>query len=73
MEVELPYTKEQRALFNAAAHDPEIAREHGMSGREAGRLADEANRLKRQGKEKRASLPPGVIDLESVFNPCKGA
>ena len=45
----MPYTPKQRRFFNAAAHDPEIAREHDMSGREAGKLADEANKLKKRG------------------------
>lgn len=64
----MPYTKEQRALFNAAANDPEIAREHGMSHREAGELADEANKLKKEGHEKRASTnDSSFIDLAPVF------
>lgn len=59
----MPYTEKQRKLFNAAAHDPEIARERGMSGGEAGKLADEANKLKKEGKEKQASF----IDLRPTF------
>ena len=59
----MPWTKQQRKLFNAAAHDPEIAREHDISGREADKLADEANRLKKEGKEKHSSF----IDLRPVF------
>lgn len=39
----MPYTKKQRALFNAADHDPKIAKEHGMSTHEAKKLAEEAN------------------------------
>ena len=68
----MPWTEKQRRLFNAADHDPSIAREHGMSGREAGKLADEANRMKKQGKEKpaaKAALPDGVIDLSPVLDP----
>lgn len=70
----MPYTEKQRKLFNAAEHDPDIAREHGMSGRTAGKLADEANELKGEGKEKKpkhAGLPPGVevIDLSHVYAP----
>lgn len=34
-----------------------------MSGGEAGKLADEANKLKKEGKEKKASF----IDLRSSF------
>jgi hypothetical protein len=63
----LPYTEKQRALFNAAAHNKDIARERGMSGGEAGKLADEANKLKKEGKEKKASF----IDLTQVFDPLK--
>lgn len=59
----MPYTEKQRKLFNAMANDPEIAREHGTSGREAGKLADEANRLKKEGREKKASF----IDLRPAF------
>lgn len=64
----MPYTPKQRRLFNAMAHDPDIAREHGTSNSEARKLADEANKLKRQGKEKRASF----IDLSETFGvkPC---
>lgn len=62
----MPWTKQQRKLFNAAAHDPEIAREHDISGREADKLADEANRLKKEGKEKKEKHD-SFIDLQSVF------
>ena len=61
----MPWTEGQRKLFNAAAHDPEIAREHGMSRRKAGRLADEANKLKNEGKEKASAVK--AIDLTPVF------
>jgi hypothetical protein len=56
-----PFTPAQRRLFNAAAHDKDIAAEHGMSGREAGKLADEANKLKGEGKEKK---PASKSDIE---------
>jgi len=39
----MPYTKKQRALFNAAANDPKIAKANGMSQHEAKKLAEEAN------------------------------
>jgi hypothetical protein len=64
MEAAMPYTKEQRALFHAAEEDPEIAQEHGMSQREAGKLADEADKLKKKGREKHSSF----IDLAPVFD-----
>ena len=71
----MPWTEKQRRLFDAAAHDPAIAREHGMSGRTAGKLADEANRMKREGREKPPAkkaeppLPDGVVDLTPVLGP----
>lgn len=51
----MPYTASQRKLFNAAAHDKKIAREHGMSSKEAKKLANEANKLAGEGKEKPSS------------------
>jgi hypothetical protein len=68
----MPWTEKQRRLFDAAAHDPAIAREHGLTPAGAGKLADEANRMKREGREKPARkaeppLPPGVVDLSPVF------
>lgn len=61
----IPYTKEQRRLFHAAEENPDVAREHGMSRREAGKLADEADRLKKEGREHPAAK--SVIDLEPVL------
>lgn len=68
----MPWTEKQRRLFDAAAHDPAIAREHGLTPAGAGKLADEANRMKREGREKPARkaeppLPPGVVDLSPVL------
>ena len=70
----MPYTKEQRALFNAAANDPRTAERHGMSHKEARRLANEANKLKGEGREKKsAETEPACcgaksfIDLSPVF------
>lgn len=60
----MPYNQAQRKLFNAEAHDPEIAREHGTSHAEATKLADEANKLKKEGREKHSST---FIDLTPVF------
>jgi hypothetical protein len=62
----MPYTEQQRKLFHAAEENPEVAREHGMSRREAGKLADEADRLKRQGREK-AAKGIGFVDLTPVL------
>lgn len=59
-----PYTEQQRKLFHAADEDPEVAERHGMSQREAGQLANEADDYARRGKEKKAT---GFIDLSSIF------
>lgn len=59
----MPYTPEQRRLFHAAAESKEVAREHGMPQGEAKKLADEADKLKKDGKEKAA----GFIDMRHVF------
>lgn len=58
----MPYTEEQRKLFHEAAENPDVARQHGLSRREAQKLADEADRLAREGREKKAS-----IDLEPIL------
>jgi len=63
-----PYTPAQRRLFNAAAHDPEIRRRKGISRDDASDLADEANRLAREGKEKKKKAK-SFIDLTPVFYP----
>jgi hypothetical protein len=66
----VPWTEEQRKLFNAAAGNKEIARQHGLAPGEARTLADEANKLKGENKEKKASdieVPMGVIDLRPVW------
>ena len=58
----MPWTKKQERLFRAAEHDPAIAREHGLSPRRAGDLADEAARLRKAEPPR-----PGVIDLTPVL------
>jgi len=64
----MPYTDEQRRLFNAAAHDPDIARQHGMTRGEADKLAAEANKLKKEGREKSAkSIGASMIDLTEAY------
>ena len=60
----MPWTEEQRKLFNAAAHDKEIAEQHGMTQAGARKLADEANRLSSEGKEKAV---PNFIYLGDVW------
>ena len=52
------------------SESPEVAREHGTSTREAHRLADEADRLAGEGKEKKPKAGAiGFIDLRPVFGP----
>jgi len=40
-EVDMPYTEKQHRLFQAAAHNPAIAKKHGMSQAEAKKMAGE--------------------------------
>lgn len=68
----MPFTRKQRNLFNAEAHNPDIAREHGTPQGTARKLADEANRLKGEGKERKpisssTKADPRFTDLEPVF------
>ena len=37
----MPYTAKQHALFEAAAHNPSIAKKHGMSQADARKMASE--------------------------------
>ena len=48
----MPFTEKQRKLFHAAEEDPAVARERGMSGHEAKKLAGEADKLKSEDREK---------------------
>ena len=61
-----PWTPSQRRLFHSAEENPEVAEEHGISHREAGKLADEADKLAREGKEKKEKSS-SFIDLSNVF------
>ena len=71
----MPFTPAARRLFNAAAGNKDIARQHGLAPGEARTLADEANKLKGEGKEKKAAeyneavQPLNVIDLMPVWGP----
>jgi hypothetical protein len=49
----MPYTPAQRRLFHEIAENPDAARRHGVSRKEGQRLANEADKLAREGKEKR--------------------
>lgn len=42
----MPYTEEQIKLFRAAEHNPKIAKKHGMSMRQAGKMAKEGVKKK---------------------------
>ena len=69
----MPYTEKQRKLFHAVEENPDVARERGMSHADAARMAGEADRLKREGRERKpvgkADLPEGVLDLSPIFGP----
>lgn len=59
----MPWSTKQRKLFHEAAEHPAVAREHEMSSGEARKLADEADKLKKEGKEKKASF----VDLRPTL------
>ena len=67
----MPWTPKQRALFHEVEENSDAARRHGMTRAEGSRLAREADKLAREGTEKRpaakSALPEGVIDLAPVF------
>lgn len=42
----MPYTEKQHKLFQAAAHDPKIAKKHGMTQAEAKKMAGEGVKKK---------------------------
>ena len=44
----MPYTAKQHALFEAAAHDPAIAKKHGISQADARKMAAEGVKGKKK-------------------------
>ena len=60
----MPFTPKQRRLFHEVEENPDAAERHGMSQTEGGKLAREADKLKKEGKEKKASF----IDLRPIFD-----
>lgn len=42
----MPYTAKQHRLFEAAAHNPKVAKSHGMSQGEAKKMASEGVKKK---------------------------
>ena len=44
----MPYTEKQNALFRAAAHNPKIAKEHGISQAQASKMASEGVKGKKK-------------------------
>lgn len=62
----MPYTEQQRKLFNEAAENVDAAKRHGMSQAEARKLADEANCLAGEGREKKAA-GVGFVSLDKAF------
>ena len=53
----MPYSKKQNALFRAAVHDSAIAKKHGMSMAEAGKMAAEG--VKKKKRSRLAELAKG--------------
>lgn len=51
----MPYTPAQRRLFHEIAENPDAARRHGTSQSEGRKLAEEADKLAREGREKKAA------------------
>lgn len=59
----MPYTPAQNRLFRAAEYDKDIADRHGLSQREAGKLADEGVKKEDKPKAKKVSF----VDMTPVF------
>lgn len=51
----MPYTPEQNALFRAAAQNPVLARKHGLTQKEAARMAAEGVKGAAAAKPKAAA------------------
>lgn len=64
----MPYTSRQRRLFHEIEENPDVAERHGVSQREGHKLADEADKLAREGREKKEKSS-GIIDLTEIFYP----
>jgi len=56
----MPWSEKQNKLFRAAAHNKEIADKHGLTQKEARKLADEG--------VKKPSSSKSFIDLTPVFD-----
>ena len=41
----MPYTEKQKKLFRAAAHNPDIAKKHSMTKRQARRMMAEGEKM----------------------------
>jgi len=50
----MPWNSRQNALFRLAAHNPEIAKEHGLSTETARRLASEGIKRKKNKLSEKA-------------------
>jgi hypothetical protein len=44
---QMPYTEKQHRLFEAAAHNPKVAKSHGLSQTDAKRMASEGVKKKK--------------------------
>lgn len=64
----MPYTEKQRRLFHALEESPDARRRHGVSREEAGKLADEADKYAKEGKERKpVKKAETFIDLSKVW------
>lgn len=62
----MSYTPAQRRLFHESEENEEVAREHGLKHKEAQKLADEADKFAREGKEK-DEKSKSFIDLSRMW------
>lgn len=64
----MPYTDDQRRLFHELVENEDARKRHGVSRKEAQKLADEADKYAREGKEKPSKKAgEGFIDLSVVW------
>ena len=64
----MPYTEDQRRLFHVLTQDEDARKRRGVSRKEAQKLADEADKYAREGKEKPSKKAgEGFIDLSMVW------
>jgi hypothetical protein len=62
----MPYTEKQRKFLNYAKEHP---RDAGIPADDAARMANEANRLKGEDKERKPVSKANFTDLTPIFRP----